>query len=75
MEQVIQEFFSPSKNYKVQIIKRKDGLYTTEAYRWMEDCGSEFWSYISQGLTLIDSEEHARKIAMEQLKECSRDEF
>ncbi|EEK83356.1 hypothetical protein bthur0007_63870 [Bacillus thuringiensis serovar monterrey BGSC 4AJ1] len=41
----------------------------------MEDCGYEFWSYISQGLTLIDSEEHARKIAMEQLKECSRDEF
>ncbi len=75
MEQVIQEFFSQNKNYKVQIIERKDGLYTTEAYRWMEDCGYEFWSYISQGLTLIDSEEHARKIAMEQPKECSRDEF
>ncbi|MDA2651022.1 hypothetical protein PDQ31_01685 [Bacillus cereus] len=75
MEQVIQEFFSPSKNYKVQIIKRKDGLYTTEAYRWMEDCGYEFWSYISQGLALIDSEEHAQKIAMEQLKEYSRDEY
>lgn len=59
--------FSPSKNYKVQIIKRKDGLYTTEAYRWMEDCGYEFWSYISQGLTLVDSEEHARKIAIELL--------
>ncbi|MEN8646110.1 hypothetical protein COL99_24570 [Bacillus toyonensis] len=73
MERVIQEFFSPSKNYKVQIIKRKDGLYTTEAYRWMEDCGYEFWSYISQGLTLIDSEEHAQKIAMEQLIECSRE--
>ncbi|WP_242283399.1 hypothetical protein PY144_04205 [Bacillus cereus] len=75
MERVIQEFFSSSKNYKVQIIKRKDGLYTTEAYRWMEDCGYEFWSYISQGLTLIDSEEHAQKIAMEQLKEYSRDEY
>jgi hypothetical protein len=75
MERVIQEFFFSNKNYKVQIIERKDGLYTTEAYRWMEDCGYEFWSYISQGLTLIDSEEHARKIAMEQLKECSRDEF
>lgn len=75
MERVIQEFFSSSKNYKVQIIKRKDGLYTTDAYRWMEDCGYEFWSYISQGLTLIDSKEHAQKIAMEQLKECSRDEY
>ena len=41
----------------------------------MEDCGYEFWSYISQGLTLIDSEEHAQKIAMEQLKEYSRDEY
>ncbi|WP_336746618.1 hypothetical protein [Bacillus cereus] len=75
MERVIQEFFSSSKNYKVQIIKRKDGLYTTEAYRWMEDCGYDFWSYISQGLILIDSKEHAQKIAMEQLKECSRDEY
>ncbi|HDR7718340.1 hypothetical protein VSY18_29220 (plasmid) [Bacillus albus] len=60
---------------KKDLIRRKDGLYTAEAYRWVEDCGYEFWSYISQGLTLIDSEEHARKIAMEQLKECSRDEF
>lgn len=75
MERVIQEFFSPSKNYKVQIIKRKDGLYTTEAYRWMEDCGYEFWSYISQGLTLIDSKEHAQKISMEQLIECSKERF
>ncbi|MDC6157412.1 hypothetical protein HOV72_016070 [Bacillus albus] len=60
---------------KKDLIRRKDGLYTAEAYRWVEDCGYEFWGYISQGLTLIDSEEHARKIAMEQLKECSRDEF
>ena len=75
MERVIQEFFSSSKNYKVQIIKRKDGLYTAEAYRLMEDCGYECWSYISQGWTLIDRKEHAQKIAMEQLKECSRDEY
>ena len=67
MEQVIQEFFSSSKNYKVQIIRRKDGIYTTEAYRWMEDCRYEFWSYISQRMTLIDSEDHVRKLAMEQL--------
>lgn len=73
MEQVIAEFFSPSKKYKVQIIKRKDDLYTTEVYRWMEDCGYEFWSFMSQGLSLIDCEEHARKIAIEQLKECSRE--
>ncbi|HDW8004467.1 TPA: hypothetical protein RM482_000036 [Bacillus cereus] len=75
MEHVVREYFSPSKLYKVQIIKRKDGLYTTEVYRWMEDCGYEFWSSINQGFSLIDSEEHARKIAIERLKECSREDI
>jgi hypothetical protein len=42
MGQVVRELYSPSKQYKVEIIKRKDGLYTTEVYRWMEDCGYEF---------------------------------
>ncbi|WP_025148446.1 hypothetical protein [Bacillus sp. H1a] len=68
MKQVVGECFSPSKLYKVQIIKRKDGLYTTEVYRWMEDCGYEFWSSINQGFSLIDSEDHAQKIAIEQLR-------
>ncbi|MGE6505040.1 hypothetical protein [Bacillus cereus] len=73
MGQVVRELYSPSKEYKVEIIKRKDGLYTTEVYRWMEDCGYEFWSSIDQGFSLIDSEENARKIAIEQLKGCSRE--
>lgn len=68
MGHVVRELYSPSKQYKVEVIKRKDGLYTTEVYRWMEDCGSEFWSSINQGFSLIDSEEHARKIAIEQLR-------
>ncbi|MCU4712943.1 hypothetical protein OCE25_11530 [Bacillus cereus] len=71
MGQVVRELYSPSKQYKVEIIKRKDGLYTTEVYRWMEDCGYEFWSSINQGFSLIDSEEHARKIAIEQLRAYS----
>lgn len=71
MGQVVREYFSPSKLYKVEIIKRKDGLYTTEVYRWMEDCGYEFWSSINQGFSLIDSEEHAKKIAVEQLRAYS----
>ncbi|MHA4218128.1 hypothetical protein [Bacillus cereus] len=75
MGQVVRELYSPSKRYKVEIIKRKDGLYTTEVYRWMEDCGYEFWSSINQGFTLIDSEEHVEKIAIEQLKGCSREEI
>ncbi|ANV74269.1 hypothetical protein PDQ36_28865 [Bacillus cereus] len=72
MQQIIKELYSPSKQYKVEIIKRKDGLYTTEVYRWMEDCGYEFWSSINQGFSLIDSEDHARKIAIEQLRVYSK---
>ncbi|MCU7756817.1 hypothetical protein N7988_27675 (plasmid) [Bacillus cereus] len=72
MQQIIKELYSPSKQYKVEIIKRKDGLYTTEVYRWMEDCGYEFWSSINQGFSLIDSEGHARKIAIEQLRVYSK---
>ncbi|MHC8667903.1 hypothetical protein ACYX6U_08970 [Bacillus cereus] len=73
MGKVVRGYFSPSKLYKVQIIKRKDGLYTTEVYRWMEDCGYEFWSSIDQGFSLIDSEEHVQKIAIEQLRVYSRE--
>ncbi|MGK8607629.1 hypothetical protein ACRS42_21495 [Bacillus thuringiensis] len=75
MGQVVKELYSPSKQYKVEIIKRKDGFYTTEVYRWMEDCGYEFWSSINQGFSLIDSEEHARKIAIEQLRVYSKEEY
>lgn len=75
MEKVVREYFSPSKQYKAQIIKRKDGLYTTEVYRWMEDCGYEFWSSMSQGLSLIDCEEQAEVVAVEQLKVYSGERF
>jgi len=74
MGKVVKEYFSPSKLYKVQIIKRKDGLYTTEVYRWLEDCGYEFWSSINQGFSLIDSEENAEKLAVEQLRMYSKEE-
>ncbi|HDR4517420.1 hypothetical protein [Bacillus wiedmannii] len=75
MGKVVKEYFSPSKLYKVQIIKRKDGLYTTEVYRWLEDCGYEFWSSINQGFSLIDSEENAEKLAVEQLRMYSKEEY
>ncbi|MGG0282515.1 hypothetical protein ABEY37_22775 [Bacillus pacificus] len=75
MGQVVREYFSPSKLYKVEIIKRKDGLYTTEVYRWLEDCGYEFWSSINQGFSLIDSEENAEKLAVEQLRMYSKEEY
>lgn len=37
MGQVVRELYSPSKQYKVGIIKRKDDLYTKGIYRWIAD--------------------------------------
>ncbi len=38
---------------------------------WQEEYGYEFWSPIKQGLSLIQTEENAIKIGIEQLKELS----
>lgn len=67
MEQVTREIFSPSNRYKVEIIKRKDGLFTTEVYKDQID----YWSPIKQGLSLIQTEEEALSLAVEQLREYS----
>jgi hypothetical protein len=71
MEQVVKEIFSPSKQYKVQIINRKDNIFSTEVYMWQDDCGIEFWSPITRGLSLIDTEERAITIAIEELRNYS----
>jgi len=71
MEQVLKEMLSPSNQYKVQIIKRKDGLFTTEVYMWQEDCGYEYWSPIKKGLSLIEMEEGAVTLAIDHLREYS----
>ncbi len=42
MGQIIKEIFSPSNVYKIQVIKRKDGLFTTELFMWQEDCDMSF---------------------------------
>ncbi|MCY7814800.1 hypothetical protein [Bacillus haynesii] len=70
----IGKILSPSKQYKVEIMKRHDGLYTTEVFAWFEwddDYVYKYWSPINQGLSLIDSEKRAIKIGIEQLKEHS----
>ncbi|ATH93882.1 hypothetical protein ACH95_08150 [Bacillus glycinifermentans] len=55
-------------------MKRCDRLYTTEVFEWFErddEYAYEYWSPIKQGLSLIDTEERAIKIGIEQLKEHS----
>jgi len=71
MNQVIKEILSPSNQYKVEIIKRKDSLFTIVVYMWMEDCGYEYWSPINKGLSLIETEDSAVMLALEHLREYS----
>ncbi len=71
MEQVIKEIWSPSNQYKVQIIKRKDGLFTIVVYMWKANCGYEYWNPLKKGLSLIETEESAVTLAIEYLREYS----
>lgn len=71
MEQLLREISSPSNQYKVQILKRKDCLFTTEVYMWQEDCGYEYWSSMKKELFLIETEESAVILAIEHLREYS----
>ncbi|MFC5587995.1 hypothetical protein ACFPRA_03620 [Sporosarcina soli] len=71
MEQVIKEIWSRSNQYKVQIIKRKDGFFSTVAYLWVEEDGYEYWNPIKKGLSLIETEESAVALAIEHLREYS----
>lgn len=65
MEQLIKEIMSQSNQYKVQIIKRKDGLYTIEVFMWQEEYGYEYWRPIKKDLTLVETEEGAIALAIE----------
>ncbi len=78
MREVVKMMLSPSKKYKVEIIKRADGFYTVEGFKWFESEHAypyEYWSPIKQGLSLIDSEERAIRIGLEQLKVQSGEEI
>ncbi|PES63878.1 hypothetical protein CN505_30485, partial [Bacillus cereus] len=39
MKEIIKEIVSPNKRYKVQVIKRNNGFFTTEVFAWFEDYG------------------------------------
>ncbi|PGE40393.1 MULTISPECIES: hypothetical protein [Bacillus cereus group] len=68
MKEIIKEIVSKNKRYKVQVIKRNNGFFTTEVFAWFEDYEYEYWAPIKQGISLIDTEKHAIAIAMEDLK-------
>ena len=74
MDEVVKVFLSPSERFKVEIVKRSDGLFTVIVSRWFEwddEYAYEYWSPIQNGLSLIDTEENAIAIGIEQLQAYS----
>jgi hypothetical protein len=63
--EIINELFSQDQKYKVEVVKRKDGLYHIDVYKWDEEW--ETWLEVTSGLSLTDTEENALKIATEKL--------
>lgn len=65
---VAKEIMSQDKLYKAEIIRRTDGLFSFEIFRWYEDEWADGWSPITRSLSLMDTVEHATETALEELR-------
>lgn len=64
--EVVKEIFAKNKNYKAEIIKRKDNLYQVFIYFWDDEW--ETWLETTEGLTITDNEQNAIHYAIEHLR-------
>lgn len=72
---VIKEIMSQNKLYKAEIIKRADGLFSFEIFKWYEDEWVDGWSPITRGLSLIDTMEQATEITLEELRNLTGEDI
>lgn len=70
----VKEIISKDKLYKVEIVKRADGLFSIETFRWEDEWG-ECWSRTTRGLLLIDTFEHAMEIAVEEFRNITGEDI
>lgn len=73
--EVIKEITSQSKQYKAEIIKRNDGLFSVEISRWYEDEWFEYWTPIRDNISIIDTSKHAIEIALEKLRNLTGEDI
>lgn len=66
--EVVKEIISPNKQYKAEIVRRIDGLFSIEILRWYEDEWFDGWTPIRDNISIIDTSEHAIEIALEKLR-------
>lgn len=73
--EVIKEITLPNKQYKAEIIKRTDGLFSIEIFRWHEDEWFECWTPIRDNISIIDTSKHAIEIALEKLRNLTGEDI
>jgi len=66
---VIKVFFSTSKQYKAEVVKREDNLFQVFVFMWDDEW--ETWLQVNIGLSLTDTEQNAIKSAVEHLRNYS----
>lgn len=72
---VVKEIMSQNKLYKAEIIKRTDGLFSFEIFRWYEDELVDGWSLITRGVPLIHAMEQAIEITLEELRNLTGEDI
>ncbi|GAA0075996.1 hypothetical protein UT300005_03740 [Clostridium sp. CTA-5] len=73
--EIIEEIITENKQYKAEIIKRTDGLFSIEILRWYEDEWFESWTPIKSNISIIDTRRHAIEIALENLHNLTDEEI
>ncbi|WP_207706237.1 hypothetical protein [Clostridium sp. HBUAS56017] len=73
--EVVEEIISKKKEYKVEIIKRTDGLFSIEILRWFEDEWDERWTPIKNDISIVDTKKHAIEIALEKLRNITGEDI
>ncbi len=68
-KEVVQEIPSGDGKRKATLWRREDGLIEVEILRWVpgHDHEPSYWSRVGRGVTLIDTVEKARAVAVEEL--------
>lgn len=72
---VVEEIITKSKEYKAEIIKRNDGLFSIRILKWYEDEWFEAWSKVIGNISVIDTKKNAIEIAIEKLSNLSGEDI
>lgn len=75
MHEVVRELYTQDRKYKVEIAKRREGLFEYFLFEWTREEVPEYgytsewyWSPITKTLSISDSEDSAIKLAAEELR-------